>query len=761
MLNMKRYRHLFIVGIGLTLLAACSAMLPVADVNTDADVTEVLNKMTIEEKVGQMTQLNLDVVCVGEVYKLSEPHRLDNAKLRKALVEYHVGSILNCGGHAYPREQWLEIIGGIQKVAMEETRLKIPVLYGIDAIHGANYVSGSTLFPQQLAQAATFNPELTREASAITAYETRAVGIPWNFSPVLDCGRNPLWSRFFETYGEDPLVCSRFGEAAVIGYQGNKSDQTIGANNVAACMKHFLGYSGMRTGKDRTPAYIPDIQLRELYLPSFKKAVDAGALTVMINSGEINGIPVHANKKILVDLLRDELKFEGVAVTDWEDIIKLNVNHKVAPTLKDAVRIAVNAGIDMCMVPNDYNFTELLIELVKEGSIPESRLDVSVRRILQLKKKLGILKNVNIPSLKDYPDFASSKSVQASRNSALEAITLLENKNNALPLKREQRVLLTGPAANSMNMLNGAWTRTWQGVDTNYEDENRNSIFGAMKILAPERIVYEMGCSLDSILDLDKVKKQAATCDVIVACMGEKPSTEKPGDIDDLELNEAQQNFVRELIKTGKPVVLVLVENRPRLVNAIADDCAAVVMAYQPGAYGGEALTDILYGVACPSGRLPFTYPRHNHGLLWFDHKYTETVDQNFGNNAFNPQWPFGRGLSYAEILYSDIKTSSDELQRNGSISVSVKVTNKSNFAAKQSVLLFSRDHYATITPSVRKLIDFKKINIAANSSEVVTFNVTPYMLSFIGENLMPVTEEGDFDLIIEQLVKPIYYKEK
>ncbi len=743
------------------LLAACTAVLPTINTYSDPEITAILTNMTMEEKVGQMTQLNLDVVCVGDIYNLSEPHRLDSTKLQKALVQYHVGSILNCGGHAYPREQWLQIIGGIQKVATEQTRLKIPILYGVDAIHGANYVMGSTLFPQQLAQAATFNTELTRKASEITAYETRAAGIPWNFSPVLDCGRNPLWSRFFETYGEDPLVCARFGEAAIVGYQGNASAGTLGKNNVAACMKHFLGYSGMRTGKDRTPAYIPDNQLRELYLPSFKKAIEAGALTVMINSGEINGIPVHANKKILVNLLRDELKFEGLAVTDWEDIMKLQGNHKVAATLKDAVYMSVEAGIDMCMVPNDYNFTTLLIELVKEGKISEARLDVSVARILKVKKKLGILKSAQLPAVSDYNDFGGKAHAAAAKAGALESITLLDNKNNALPLNKSQRVLVTGPAGNSMTLLNGAWTRTWQGVDAKYDDATKNTIYEALKNMAGENVMYAQGCDLDSMMNVQQALQMAATCDVIVACMGEKPSTEKPGDIDDLELEKAQQDFIKELAKTGKPIVLVLVENRPRIVRSVVDYCAAVVMAYQPGDYGADALADILYGVANPSGRLPFTYPRYNNSLLWYDHKYTETLDQNFGNNAFNPQWQFGHGLSYANITYSNLKTTTDTLRAGGSLTVSVEVTNKSNMSAMQSVLLFSRDHFATVTPSVKKLIDFKKITLEPNSSQVVTFTVTPHQLSFIGEDLKPVTETGNFDVMVEQLKTTFNYQAK
>jgi beta-glucosidase len=745
----------------LTLLSGalmCSAFVSNRTHGSEEELDALLAKMTIEEKIGQMTQLNLDVVCVGEIYKLQEPHRLDMTKLRNALVKWQVGSILNCGGHAYPRKQWLEIIGGIQEVATTETRLKIPILYGIDAIHGANYVSNATLFPQQLAQAASFNPELTRQATAITAYETRAVGIPWNFSPVLDVARNPLWSRFFETYGEDALMCSRFGEAAILGYQGKSSAAALDALHVAACMKHFLGYGGMRSGKDRTPAYISDIQLREIYLPSFMKAIQTGALTLMINSGEINGEPVHASKKILTGLLRDELKFEGVAVTDWEDIMKLQLNHRVAATLKEATLQAVDAGIDMCMVPNDFEFPRLLLELVKEGKVSEARLDLSVKRILKLKQKLGILKKANLPALSDYPLFGSQQHTDLARMAASESITLLENRHQTLPFKSQQRILVTGPAAHSMSPLNGAWTRTWQGVDTTFDDRSKNTIYEALINASPGKITYAQGCSVDSMTNLNRVLELSRASDVIVACVGENPSTEKPGDINDLELSPTQQQFVKELLKTGKPVVLVLVENRPRIVREIATACSAVVMAYQPGDFGGDALADILYGKVNPSGRLPFTYPQFNHGLIWYDHKYTETFDSKYGNNAFQPQWPFGHGLSYSEVRYADLKISSNTLHPGEKLTISIQLTNASDREVKEPVLLFARDHFASITPSVRQLKDFTKITLAPNSSQTVSFTLDESQLSFIGKEAKPVLEEGDFDVMIGALKSTFKY---
>ncbi len=699
-----------------------------------------------------MTQLNLDVVCEGEIYKLVEPHHIQQDKLEKAILNYHVGSILNCGGHAYPLAQWHEIIGSIQKMATTESRLKIPVLYGIDAIHGANYVSGSTLFPQQLAQAATFNPSLTEEGGRITAYETRAAGIPWNFSPVLDVGRNKNWSRFFETFGEDPYVCSVFGSALVRGYQGGNGS-IVDDQHVAACMKHFLGYSGTRTGFDRTPAIISDIELREIYRPSFQAAIDAGALTVMINSGEINGIPVHANSEILIDLLRTEMGFKGLAVTDWEDIIKLVKNHRVAADLKEATYLAVMAGIDMCMVPNDYDFTKYLIELVKEGRISEKRLDVSVRRILETKNKLGLFQNALPPNIAAFPEFASEGHKTAALHTAEESITLLENKSNILPLKKDAKIFVTGPAANSMTMLNGAWTRTWQGTDAQFDDATKNTIYEAL-LSKNENVVFEEGCGLEKMLGADEAIEKARNSDVIVVCVGELPSTELPGNIYDLELPQAQQDYVKRLKLTGKPVVLVLVENRPRIVRDIVDGCSAVVMAYQPGDFGGDALANILFGDVNPSGKLPFTYPKYQVGTSTYDHKYTETFDKNFGNNAFQPQWEFGHGLSYSTIAYSNLSVSCED-----EITVKVNVQNKSERAAKESVLLFVTDEVASITPAVRKLKVFQKIELAPNEMKEVIFVLNKKDFEFIGADAEPTFEAGFFQITIDQHTQRIELK--
>ena len=709
---------------------------------SNVDIDALLSKMTIEEKVGQMTQLNLDVVCEGGIYNLVEPHHIEPTKLHKALVEYHVGSILNCGGHAYGLDQWHTIINTIQQVATTETRLKIPVIYGIDAIHGANYTLGSTLFPQPLAQAASWNTDMVKRGGEITAYEVRATGIPWNFSPVLDLGRDPRWSRLFETYGEDVLLATEMGLATIEGYQGNN---LADAYHVAACMKHFLGYSMPRTGKDRTPVYIDEIQLREYFLPTFQAAINAGAATVMINSGELNGIPVHADKKILTDLLRSELGFKGVAVTDWEDIMKLNNIHMVAPTLKDAVYMAIDAGIDMCMVPNDYDFTILLTELVKEGKISEARLDVSVKRILELKKQLGLFEQPFTPANTDYKKFGSAEFARAAQNMAEESITLLKNNNQVLPIQQSAKILVTGPAANSMTYLNGAWTRTWQGTDTIWNDQSKYTIREAFN---PATTTFIASDNMSDTDVREKMFAAAKASDVIIICLGEKPSTEKVGDIDALTMPDNQQQLVGLLKSTGKPVVLVLVENRPLIVNDIEPLCDAIVLAYEPGDYGGLALANIIYGKVNPSGKLPFTYPRHEASLLWYDHKHTETLDQTFGRKAFNPQWEFGYGLSYTTFQYSNLKISNDTLS-TGNLQISVDVTNTGTTTGKEVVQLYIADRYASITPSVKRLRGFEKVEIKPGATHIVTFTISAKDLAFVGRDEKWISEAGWFDIML------------
>lgn len=721
----------------------------------DPDIEALIKKMTIEEKVGQMTQLNLDVISKGEIYNLVEPHQLDPEKLKKALVNYHVGSILNCGGHAYTREHWREIIGEIQRVATKETRLGIPIIYGIDAIHGANYTLGSTLFPQQIGQAATFNEMLVARAAEITAYEVRASGITWNFSPVLDLMRNPQWSRCFETFGEDVLLAKNMTRATIIGYQGMELSND--AVKVAACMKHFLGYSIPRTGMDRTPAYISDIMLREYFLPTFQEAIASGAATVMINSGEINGIPVHADKKIVTDLLRTELGFEGVAVTDWEDIMKLNNFHKVAPTMKDAVRMAIDAGIDMSMVPNNYEFCDLLVELVKEGTITEERLDISVRRILTLKKKLGLFNNPMPDADNQYTGFGKKDSKLMSLATAEESITLLKNEGNLLPLHPETKILVTGPGADSYIMLNGAWTRTWQGTDTKWDDPTVATIFDALKFTGANNVKYVEGCNTSALTNYQQAMEAAQQVDVIVACIGELPSTEIPGNIKDMDLDQAQLDYIDMLATAGKPIILLLTEGRPRIIREIEPKCSAILQLYYPGDMGGVATANILYGKVNPSGKLPYTYPKYANAMLWYDHKHTETMDIDFGNDAFDPQWTFGYGLSYTTFEYTNLQVSNDTMSASG-IRVSVTIKNTGNVTGKEVVQVYLSDQFASVTPSVKRLKAYQKIELKPQESRELVFQITPEQLEFVGQTGKWIAEPGWFDVSIDNQKAQFYY---
>ena len=717
---------------------------------TSINIDEIMSKMSVKDKVGQMTQLNLDVISVGEVFNLKEPHELDSTKLRKAIVEYGIGSILNAGGHAYTLEHWNEVISTIQNIATTETNHGVPIIYGIDAIHGANYLLGGTLFPQPLAQAATFNPNMVRKAAAITAYETRASGIPWNFSPVLDVARQPLWSRVFETYGEDVYLCKRMGIATIDGYQGDDASDPY---RVASCMKHFLGYSWSFTGKDRTTAYIPETQLREYFLPTFEAAVDAGSLSIMINSGDINGIPVHADKRILTDLLRTELKFDGVAVTDWEDITKLNQLHKIAPTLKDAVKMAINAGIDMSMVPNDFKFSDLLLELVNEGEVPMTRIDESVRRILLMKQRLGLFEVPFTPNNYDYPLVASDSFVNHSYQIAGEAITLLKNNNSTLPISKDKKVFVTGPMANSLILINGSWTRTWQGTDEQWDDTSKHTILDAIQANFTE-VSFEQGCNINQLVKDNKAYNIARNSDIILACMGEYPSTEKPGDIHSLDLEEAQIEYVKGLAKLGKPIVLVLVENRARIIREIEPLCESIILAYQPSENGSDALANIISGEINPSGKLPITYQKYTNSLILYDHKYTDQINLDNGLGAFEPQFEFGHGLSYTNFEYSDLKV--NKTDDNKLIHISVNVTNKGNHDGKESVLVFVSDLYASITPSVKRLRAFKKQMIKAGETQAFEFVIDTDELAFVNSDNQWVTEPGDYTISIGGLAENI-----
>ncbi|MEM6966138.1 MAG: glycoside hydrolase family 3 N-terminal domain-containing protein [Bacteroidota bacterium] len=711
----------------------------------NARVKAIMSKMELIDKVGEMTQLSIDMLSVGEPYQLKEPHELDEEKLRKVLVDFRVGSILNIGKHAFTRAEWHNIIGRIQAIATKEKPTGIPVLYGIDAIHGMNYTTDGTLFPQQINLAATWNPDYAKTTGAITAYECRASAIPWNFSPVLDIGREVRWPRFWETFGEDPVLATAMGTAMIEGYQG---DDINDPNKVAACMKHFIGYSGPRSGKDRTQALIPERQLREYYLPTFKAAVDMGAATIMINSGEMNGIPVHANPKILIDLLRNELGFTGLAVSDWEDIRYLFERHRIAKDYKEAVKIAINAGIDMSMVPVDLEFPVLLKELVEEGEVPLSRIDEAVERIIRLKVQLGLFENPTTP--KDgYPKFASPEHTQASLEAATASIVLLKNENATLPLNPNTKLLVTGPTANSILAINGGWSRTWQGTDLQYHSSEKKTILAALEDkLGKDKVKYVEGTSIEEAINIRKAATVAKTTDAVVVCLGEMPYTEKVGDIDFLLLPQAQRDLVKAVAKAGKPVILVMVGGRPRLFNEVEPLCDAIFNAMLPGDEGGVAFANLLLGEANPSGKLPFTYPKFDNTLVPYDHRGTDLVKKDFSMNAFDPQYEFGHGLSYTSFEYSNLGMP-QQFDFENPVEISVEVKNTGAVAGSEVVQLYIADKVASITPSVKRLRGFDKINLRTGESKKVTFSITAKDLAFIGLDNEWITEPGEFEVSI------------
>lgn len=710
----------------------------------------LLSRMTVEEKIGQMTLIDLGVVAKGKPCALELPQAIDNDKLRFALQRYHIGNILNtgCGSGAMTLENWKKIIRAIHEENRSINRHGIPVLYGIDAIHGANYTLGATLFPQQLAQAASWNPELVERINRASAYETRAAGIPWNFSPVLDLGRQPLWSRFFETYGEDVYLATAMGQAAIRGLQG---DTLASPYSVAACLKHFAGYSMPLSGKDRTPAWIPERELREYFLPPFAAAFGAGAATTMINSGDISGTPVHVDSFMLQQVLRREMGFKGLAVTDWEDIYKLSDIHRVAANRKEAVRMAIEAGIDMSMTPNDFQFNDLLIELVKEGRISESRLDVSVKRILLLKRALGLFEH---PMYADsfYTAFGSEANRKLSYDAAVASITLLKNENNTLPLENTgQRWAICGPGAHSMYLLNGAWSRSWQGTDTTYRHEGKKTIARAMQDNLGDQLRV-----LPAFPDAAQLKKAMRVADGIVICLAEKPGTEIPGNIDALDLPADQKKLVADALSFGKPVVLVCTFNRPLIITEEVEKVAAVLYTYLPGDEGGRATADILCGKASPGGRLPFTYPRSSGDIVHYDRKHTENMYSDFSANGYRPLFDFAHGLSYTTYQVEEIKLSDSILHDHNSIALHFIVRNTGKRSGQQTIPVYYSRAYASITPPVKKLIRFGKLDLVPAGMETLRFTLRKSDFAFINRRMERVSEPGPVTLQIGDITKQI-----
>ena len=727
-----------------------------ADSDIETKVDSILKKMTLEEKIGQMTQLTLDVVGKGaSVYASDMPFELDEKMVDLVLRKYKVGSVLNTPTNTpLTNETWEKVITRLQKVAIEETG--IPIIYGVDEIHGATYTVGATLFPQEIAMGATFNPALVYEEAKISAYETRAGNIPWTFSPILDLGRDARWPRQWETYGEDPYLASVMGATCVKGYQGDDPNH-IGRNEVAACLKHYMGYGAPFSGKDRTPSYISVQDLREKHFAPFLQAIRAGALSVMVNSGVNNGLPVHANYELLTVWLKEQLGWDGVVVTDWADINNLYTRDHVAASKKEAVKMAINAGIDMSMVPYEWDFCTYLKELVEEGEVPMERIDDAVRRILRMKYRLNLFERPYW-SVKEYPEFGSEAHARAALKAAEEAVTLLKNQNGVLPLNKNGKVLVAGPNANSMRTLNGGWSLSWQGEKVDQYAGQYNTILEAIQHkVGKSRVVYEPGVTYnmqgsyweENEPEIEKAVAAAQDVDYIVLCLGENSYCETPGNLDDLYLSENQQALAKALAATGKPVILVLNEGRPRVISKIEPVVQAVVQVYLPGNYGGDALAEILYGEVNPSGKLPYTYPKYPNSTTTYDHKPCESLDKMEGaydyDAVLSVQWAFGFGLSYTTFEYSNLRADKSEFRSGDELEFMVDVKNTGSRAGKESVLLFTSDEVASLTPDVRRLRAFQKVELQPGESRTLTLKVPADELAFVGHDGKWVLEKGDF----------------
>ncbi|MCL4133913.1 UNVERIFIED_CONTAM: hypothetical protein GTU68_032145 [Idotea baltica] len=709
-------------------------------------ITNLLSELSLEEKIGQMTQLTITSLIEMNGEQALRPIRFKDDVMKEAFGTYRIGSVLNVPAAGIGPAEWQAMIETLQAKA-KKNGTHIPVLYGVDSIHGASYTYGATFFPQQIGMAATRNRELVEELGRITAYETRASGIPWNFSPVVDIARNPLWPRMWEGFGEDVHLCSALGISLTQGYQGeNIGDPT----RVAACLKHYLGYGHPLSGMDRTPAWIPERFLREYYLPPFKAAIDAGAATIMINSGEINGIPVHADPFILTDILRGELGFEGVAVTDWQDIIYLHTTHRISHNNRESVKKAVLAGIDMSMVPWGFSFSKDLISLVNDGEIPMDRIDEAVGRILKLKADLGLLDET---LSFEYEKFGSAEHHAAAITCTQESIVLLKN-DGILPLPHSKKILITGMASNSVKILNGGWSHTWQGHDSSVDNPQGKSILTAFQeLLGRDKISFAQGTFFDEEADSQAAIELAKEADFIVACVGESPYTENPGNIFDLNLPKIQKEFVQQLAKTGKPLILVLIEGRPRIIREIEPLASAVVMGFLPGDFGGQAIAEVIMGKVNPSGKMPFTYPQYVNNFINYDHKFSDKGHLDTDDEYYVPQFPFGHGLSYTTFTYSHLSTDKTIIDTQGeSLTISVKVTNSGNRAGKECVELYIRDEVASISPPVKRLRGFEKIELDPGESQTVQFTISALDLAFVGIDNQWITEPGQFTVMVNQL---------
>ena len=722
----------------------------------EANIQEWLQKMTLEEKIGQMCEITIDVVTDFEA-SMKHGFVLDKAKLDTVIGKYKVGSLLNVPlSIAQPKEKWAEAIKQIQELSMKE--IGIPCIYGVDQIHGTTYTLGGTFFPQGVNMGASFNRDLVKREAEISAYETKAGCIPWTYAPVVDLGRDPRWSRMWENYGEDCYVNAEMGKASVIGFQGEDPNH-IGPNHVAACMKHYMGYGVPVSGKDRTPSSISRSDMREKHFAPYLEAVRQGALSVMVNSGVDNGMPFHANKEYLTKWLKEDLNWDGMIVTDWADINNLCTRDHIAATKKEAIKIAINAGIDMSMVPYEVSFCDYLKELVEEGEVPMSRIDDAVARVLRLKYRLGLF-DKPYWSTEDYPKFGSEEFAQVALQAAEESEVLLKNEGGILPLAKGKKILLAGPNANSMRCLNGGWSYSWQGHRADECAQAYNTIYEALcNKFGKENIIYEPGVTYapykndnwweENTPEIEKSVEAARNADVIIACIGENSYCETPGNLTDLNLSANQQNLVKALAKTGKPIILILNEGRPRLIKDIEPLAKAVVNIMLPGNYGGDALANLLAGDANFSAKMPYTYPKHINALATYDYKPCENIGQMGGNYNYDSvmdiQWPFGFGLSYTTYKYSNLKVDKPQFTADDVLTFSVDVTNTGSMAGKESVLLYSKDLVASSTPDNIRLRNFEKISLNPGETKTVTMTLKGSDLAFVNYYGQWTLEKGDF----------------
>lgn len=742
----------------LALAYTASANVPVikSDPKIEAQVEQTLKKLTLEEKIGQMMELVTDLFGANDkngVFYIDE-HKTDSI-----LSRYKIGSILNAPNTCAPTaKQWEKYISQIQKISMK--RIGIPCVFGLDQNHGSTYTQGGTLFPQNINVAATFNREIARRSAEATAYETRAVSIPWTYSPTVDLGRDARWPRIWENFGEDCYLSSEMGKAMVYGFQG-EDPNNIDQYHIATSMKHFMGYGVPWTGKDRTPAYISPADLREKHFAPFLAGLQAGALTVMVNSASVNGMPMHANKDILTGWLKEETGWDGVLITDWADINNLYTREMVAKDKKDALRIAINAGIDMIMEPYSCDACGYLVELVKEGKIPMSRIDDACRRVLRMKYRLDLFKNPT-QKLKNYPKFGGKEFAKLALEGATESMVLLKNEGNILPLQHGKKILLTGPNANQMRCLDGGWSYTWQGHRADEFAGKYNTIYEAFcNEYGKENVILNQGVTYnekgkyweENEPQIPGAVAAAKDADVIVACIGENSYTETPGNLTDLWLSENQRNLVKALAQTGKPVILVLNEGRPRLIADIEPLAQGIINILIPGNMGGDALANLVSGKSNFSGKMPYTYPKEINSLANYDFKKSEEVGTMEGAYDYNAkitqQWGFGYGLSYTSYKYSNLKVSQSDFRHGDIIKVSVDVKNTGKVAGKESVLLFSSDLIASMVPDGRRLRAFDKVELQPGETKTVTFELKADDLAFVGWDGKWRLEEGDFKLMI------------